>query len=245
MRNLIIFMLLVAVFVLGRRSCHGPMFSFGGVSGSGPIQTETRNESNFHAIDLDVSGDMEITVGEQFAVEISAQQNILPLIKTEVKDGALHVYTNENFNSPGDIKIRVTAPAFDAFSVAGSGNLRVVNAIRSEKMGMNIAGSGDIFCAQADFNSLSIDITGSGGVELGGKANDVKADISGSGDVMAKNMTANVLKVNIVGSGTVTADVSSALHADISGSGDVFYSGTASVETNVSGSGSVKKIGAQ
>lgn len=245
MRNLLIFMLLVAVFVIGERNCNGLQFGFGGVSGSGPIQTETRSASGFHGIDLQISGDVEVTVGENYAVEISAQQNLLPLLKTAVEDGSLRIYSDDNFNTSEAIKIRVTAPALDQLSLGGSGSIRVLNALRAEKMDIAVAGSGDIYCLQGDFGYLSVSIAGSGGVELGGKANDMRTDISGSGDVRAKILTTNTLKVGISGSGTVSADVSANLRADISGSGDVFYSGSPSVETNVSGSGSVKKIGVQ
>ncbi len=245
MRNLLIFMVLVAVFVLGKRSCNGNFLHFGGISGTGPMQTETRTASEFNGIELDVSADVEVTVGENYAIEVSAQQNLLPLLKTVVENGALHIYTDENFRNSDGIKIRVTAPAFDRFEVSGSGTLRVLNAIRAEKMKMSIAGSGDIFSIQSDFGSLSTSIGGSGTIELGGKVNDMSADISGSGDVKAKNMSANSLKVSISGSGTVSADVTTSLNASISGSGDVFYSGTPSVETSVSGSGSVKKIAVQ
>ncbi len=245
MRNLLIFMVLVAVFVLGKRSCHGNFLNFGGISGSGPVQTETRTATGFTGIELDISAEVEVTVGENYAVEVSAQQNLLPLLKTVVENGRLHIYTDENFRNSDGIKIRVTAPAFDRFEVSGSGRLRVLNAISAEKMNMSVAGSGDIFSMQSDFGFLSTSIGGSGTIELAGKANDVTSDISGSGDLKAKNMTVNSLKVSISGSGTVTADVSTRLDASVSGSGDVFYSGTPSVETSVSGSGSVKKIAVQ
>lgn len=245
MRNLLIFMALVGIFVLSKRSCHGNFFHFGGISGSGPVQTETRIATGFNGIELDISADVEVTVGETYAVEVSAQQNLLPLLKTVVENGALHIYSDENFRNAEGIKIRVTAPVFDRFEVSGSGTLRVLNAIRAEKMNMSVAGSGDIFSMQSDFGSLSTSIGGSGTIELGGKANDMTSDISGSGDVKAKQLSTNSLKVSISGSGTVTADVTTSLDASISGSGDVFYSGTPSVETSVSGSGTVKKIGVQ
>ncbi|MBK6994292.1 MAG: DUF2807 domain-containing protein [Lewinellaceae bacterium] len=246
MRNLLIFMFLVAVFVLGSRSCNFGNVSFGdGIKGEGPVQTETRTATDFHAIELNISGNVDVTIGENYSVEVSAQQNLLPLLKTEVKDGTLRIFCNENMNSSEDIKIRVTAPAFDQFSLAGSGEIRVPNALRAEKMELNISGSGDVFCPQSDFGVLNISIVGSGDIELGGKANDMKADISGSGEIRAKGLTTNTLKVNITGSGTVTADVSMDLVANISGSGDVFYSGSPKVESNVIGSGSVEKLEAQ
>ncbi len=245
MRNLLIFMVLVAVFVLGKRSCHGNFFHFGGISGKGPTQTETRNTAVFHAIELELAGDVEVTVGENLSVEVYAEQNLLPHLKTEVENGVLRIYSEENLNSSEGIKIKVTAPAFDRFEVVGSGVIRVVNMIRAEKMEMSIGGSGDIFALQSEFGSVSTSIGGSGTVELGGKANDMNSDIAGSGDIKAKNLSTNTLKVSISGSGSVTADVISALNVSISGSGDVFYSGSPSVETSVSGSGTVKKLEVQ
>jgi len=52
MLNLLIFMVLVAVFVLGKRSCHGNFFNFGGITGKGSTQTEIRNTTSFHVIVL-------------------------------------------------------------------------------------------------------------------------------------------------------------------------------------------------
>lgn len=246
MRNLLIFMLLVGLFVIGRQSsCHGVHFSLFGVNGTGPVQTENRTVSDFHAVNLDVFGDVEVTVGESYAVEVSAQQNILPIMKTVVENGTLRIYSDENISHAEGLKFRITAPAFDQLSVGGSGSIRVLNALHAEKMDMDVSGNGEISCLQSDFGLASISISGSGTVELGGKANELKSDISGSGDVKAKTLTVNNLTVSISGSGTVTADVISKLRADISGSGDVFYSGTPSVESSVSGSGTVKKLEAQ
>jgi hypothetical protein len=245
MRNLLIFMFLVAIFVVGKRSCNGLHFGFKGVKGEGPIQTETRSVSGFNAIDLEISGDVEVSVGENFFVEVAAQQNILPVIKTVVENGALRIYCDENLWSSGDIKIRVTAPAFNRFDVGGSGMIRLANALKSERLQLAVSGSGDIKCPQIEVGNLSADIAGSGAIELGGTAGDMRANIDGSGDVRAKGLTTNTLQVNISGSGSVSADVGSSLKADISGSGDVFYSGSPTVEKNISGSGNVEKIGVQ
>lgn len=246
MRNLLIFLLLVAIFVIGKGSCHSGFFHFGGgIKGSGPVQTQTRTVSDFHGVSLDFAGTVEVTIGSEYFVEVSAQENILPVIKTEVKNGVLHIFSEENISSHQDLKVRITAPAFDRLSVGGSGVIRVMNAIQAENMEMNVGGSGDIFCAQADFGRLETNIGGSGTVELGGKVNDMESSISGSGDVKAKSLSVNKLEVSISGSGTVTADVITSLNASISGSGDVFYSGNPNVETSVSGSGTVKKIQVQ
>lgn len=244
MRYLLIFMLLVGLFMFGSRTFHFNSFGFG-VSGEGPVKTETRNNGGFHAIESSIAGDVEVSVSDNFSIEVQAQENLLPILKTEVEDGTLKIYFSENVSRHEDLKIRVSAPAFDYFSLGGSGKIRVMNTLRSENMNMEIAGSGDIVVPQAEFGSANTSIAGSGTIELGGKANALKTTIAGSGDIKAKQMTANELEVEISGSGTVTCDVAQTLKASIAGSGDVYYSGQPAVETNVSGSGSVKKMSEQ
>ncbi len=240
MKYLLGFMLLVAIFVVGKRSCHLNNFGFG-IKGSGPAQTESRSVRDFHAVDLDIAGDVEVRVGD-YNVEVQAQGNILPLLKTVVENGCLKIYFDESVSYTENLKIIVTAPAFDAFTIGGSGEIRVLSPLESDKMAIDIGGSGDVFLSQGNFNTLSCIISGSGEVELGGKANSAQVNVSGSGEVRAKNMEFNSLDAQISGSGSVSANVIQTLKADVSGSGDVFYLGSPSLETNVSGSGEVSRM---
>lgn len=238
-------MLFVGLFVVGKRAFHfsGNGLHFGpGTAGKGPVVSETRPIRDFHGINMQIAGDVEVSVAEQFSVEVNAQGNLLPLLKTEVKDGVLQIYFEESVSYSEDLKVRVSAPAFDELAIGGSGTLRVLTPLTAEKMGLSVAGSGDIYLPQAALQSAACSIAGSGVIHLGGTANDLKSDIAGSGDVKAKDLTVNNLTAGISGSGSVTANVVQTLKADISGSGDVRYSGQPTVEANVSGSGSVKRI---
>ncbi len=241
MRYLLAFMLLVGIFALGKKSFNFLHFG-GGVSGTGPVKTETRQITGFHAIDLNVAANVEVNISETFHVEIEAQENILPLLKTEVADGVLRIYFEDNVSYSKDLKIRVSGPSFDAFTVSGSGDLRTIAPIRAEKMGLTVAGSGNIYLQNGDFGSIYTSISGSGGIELSGKTGSMKSEIAGSGDVNAKSFTANELEASIAGSGSVTCDVTSVLKAEIAGSGDVYYSGSPAVNADVNGSGKVTKI---
>ncbi len=243
MRNLLIFMAVAGIFVLGARTCHISPFHFGnGINGSGPSETQTRSVSGFHGISLEVSGEVEVRVADTYSVEVTAQQNVLPILQTEVENGSLRIYFSENVSNVESIKVVVSGPMFDDLAIAGSGTIRVVTPIKSDKMDCSIAGSGDIVLAQSEFGVVKCDIAGSGSIELGGRANELKANIAGSGDVKAKSMTTNILDAEISGSGSVSADVSQTLKASIAGSGDVYYSGQPSVDADISGSGKVKKM---
>lgn len=244
MRNLIIFMLLVGVFVLSKRSCHFSGSNWGwGVRGEGPMKTETRNQTGFHGVEMDISGEVEVSVSDHYSIEVTAQENLLPLLKTLVTDdGVLHIYFDERVSNSENLKIKVSAPAYDVLSLGGSGMIKVVTPVKSEKLSLDLAGSGDIVLTQAEADSISGDIAGSGSIQLNGKVNHADFQIAGSGDVRAKDLAINNCKAEISGSGSVTVgEVSQSLKAEVSGSGDVRYSGTPSVQSDVSGSGSVEK----
>lgn len=242
MRYLLVFMLLVGVFVLGKNTCTASFFSFGGVRGEGPIQTEIRSVSDFHAISLELAGDAEVTVAEQFSIEVQAQGNLLPLLKTVVEDGRLRIFFEGNVSHSQDVKVRVSAPAFDAFDIGGSGKITVVSPLKTDRLALEISGSGDLALPQTEVREIVCHIGGSGSVALGGTAGRLDVRIGGSGEVHAKELTAANCEAEISGAGTVTCGVSQTLRAHISGAGNVFYSGDPTVETHVSGAGSVKKI---
>ncbi len=240
MRNLLLFMLLVAFFMFGKGSCNFNGFGFG-VNGEGAMKTENRDQRGFDAIDVAISATVEVAVADQFMVEVTAYENILPILKTEVNGNTLRLYFDENVGNSGDIKIRISAPAFTAFDISGSGNIKVVSAIRSEKMNIDVSGSGEISIPQADFGKTDCNVAGSGNISMGGKCADLEINIAGSGELSAKSLTVNTLDADISGSGTIYIDVMESIKASVAGSGDLYYTGSPSVNTNISGSGSVQK----
>ncbi len=242
MRNLLIFLALVGIFVIGKRSCHFISLPGMGLRGNGAVKTESRSVRDFHAIDLSLAGDVEFSVSDQYSVEVQAQENLLPILKTEVENGTLKIYFSENVSQSDNVKIKVTGPSFDGLDLAGSGTIRAMTAVKSSKMDMDVSGSGNVYLLQGDFGDMNCDISGSGGIELGGITNTLKIDVSGSGDVKAKELTANALNAEVAGSGTITCHVTQTLKADIAGSGEVYYLGEPSVEADVNGSGKVKKL---
>ena len=123
MRNLLIFMFLVGVFVIGKSSCNNFSWVFGGVSGTGPVKTETRNISNFNAINLELPADVEVTIGEQFLVEMSTQENLMPLLKTSVENRVLKIHADEYIRRYKEMTIRPTAPAFEKYCAVTTSKL--------------------------------------------------------------------------------------------------------------------------
>jgi hypothetical protein len=242
MRYLILFMLAAGLFVFGSRSCgNGWNLGFGGIRGEGPAKTESRSVRDFHAIEAQIPGVIEVRISDEYLVEVQAQENLLKVIKTEVKNGRLRIYSDENIWSAEDLVIRVSAPSFDALALAGSGNLNVYSTLNGEKLKLSIAGSGEIDLPKASVDRLSCEIAGSGDIVVSGRAAEASCHIAGSGDIHAEKLITDQFDAEIAGSGTIKCQVMQRLKASIAGSGDIYYTGSPQVDTDISGSGSVKR----
>src|SRR5215210_7220442 len=76
------------LFSFGRATGKLINFSVGTrIKGSGVVRSETRNAGGFDAVDVSGVFQVEVTAGKDFSVEVRADENLLPYIRTEVEEG--------------------------------------------------------------------------------------------------------------------------------------------------------------
>jgi len=193
------------------------------VRGSGVVASETRSVSGFDRIVVTGSADVDVSFGDTESVVVEAEDNLLPLIETEVNGRTLEIgfKLNTSVNPTRPIHVAVTMKSLTGAIITGSGSI-------------------DIPDLQAD--SVSFDISGSGSINAAGTARTVDATISGSGNIDCSDVQAASAKARILGSGDITVFASENLQALVSGSGDVIYHGDpAEVDKSITGSGSVRQ----
>jgi len=235
-RSISISMWFLAAFVIILSSCHK-------VIGEGPLVTQTRAVSNFTGISSETSGNAYVTIGPAYKVEITAQQNILDVINTNVVNGVLHIDFKDNVRvrEHEDVTVSISLPAADYFRLSGSGNMNVSGNIAANNLKLTLSGSGNIVVQNAIVgDKIDAEVSGSGNISVGnGSAVNEDVDISGSGNIYLVGVTAQNTTTHISGSGDVKVVVSQWLDAHISGSGSVYYHGNPVISTHVSGSGKV------
>ncbi len=205
---------LVCLFTLC--SCFGPR-----VRGNGTIKTETRDLSSFESIVCDGGYDIQITCGAQQSVAIESDENLLPLIRTEVSGNELHIDTKKNLSPSDGIKIVISVPRLNDFTTDGStkGNIQNISA-----------------------DDFHFTVNGSSHVILSGAADKLRVVINGSGNVKADSLKVQDANINIEGSGDVRCNVLSSLNVHINGSGSVKYLGEPKhIDQSINGSGSIRK----
>ncbi|HLP56305.1 MAG TPA: head GIN domain-containing protein [Fluviicola sp.] len=216
---------------------------FGTIKGKGNNVTEIRSVTNFNKIKLDMDADVTYVQDSIFYVEISAQSNLMSVIKTTVSAGELRIENTKWIRKHNPITFIIHSPTIVGMTVSGSGNINANGAITTGSMDLKISGSGNISLYSLQSGEFDATISGSGNISVvNGTVNNQRATISGSGNIETLNLTSANANAKISGSGDISIRVTQLLDAMISGSGDIIYAGSAAVNATISGSGSVTHI---
>jgi hypothetical protein len=190
-----------------------------GVQGSGNVITETRDVSGFSEIVVGGSGVVMVEVTGTESVTIEAEDNIMPLLETDVSNGRLVLDATRSISPTVDIVYTITAADLE---------------------GLEVSGSAEVDATGVDAGDFSVDISGSGDVAAAGTLDRLLSlSISGSGAFDGESLTAPQGTVDISGSGNAVVNVTETLDVSVSGSGNVEYIGSPDVDEDISGSGNI------
>ncbi|MDX9925530.1 MAG: head GIN domain-containing protein [Ignavibacteriaceae bacterium] len=200
--------------------------------------TEQISIDKIQSIDMAIDADVYLLMGEDQKVEIEAQQNIIEVIETDIKDGMWEIEYGRNVYRHEPVKIYITLPYIDKIILSGSGDIYSEDTFESDEIELMISGSGDIDFSVNTLVSNSL-ISGLGHIYIEGQTNFQHVEISGSGDYNSYDFLSSEADVSIPGSGNCRLNVSDRLDVSISGSGNVYYKGSPIIHSNISGSGGI------
>jgi hypothetical protein len=191
----------------------------GATKGSGHLVTVHRSVAGFSSVELRGAGTVDVTVGAPAGVAIYGDDNIVPLIKTNVVDGALVISSKHSYSTHDGLEIRVSTPALDAAAIDGAGTFRATR-IRA--------------------TSFSANLRGTGTLDLDGTVGRLDTSLSGVGSALLEHLVSQDAKVTLAGTGTVRVHVTGTLDAAVNGVGSIVYRGHPRVvHAHVSGVGTI------
>lgn len=227
-------MALLSVIVAGMVACNKT------IVGEGPLVAANRPVSNFSGIDLLIHAEVYYQTGNNLNLELIGQQNILDNLETIVIEDKLVIQylQGKNFNAGENIRINITAPGVNSFSLNTAGDIYCLSPIQTTSLVLNNNGSGTISLKNVEVISIEAKSTSSGNIiALDGSAVNETAKNSGSGKIDFSGIQARTAAVHNSGSGKIQVQVADHLHATIEGNGPVYYSGYPDVSSHVSGTG--------
>lgn len=234
------------------------------IKGNGNVITESRDASqNFSKITARGSVNIFLKQGDTQKVEIEAEDNIMPIVKIEIKNDELTARTEGNMSTKKGVNIHITYKELNTITSSGSTDIFVESLLKSENISLassgssdinienleaeNInltsSGSSDIKIKHARATSFALDLSGASDVKISeGMVDNLTATTSGSSDLLADNLETRNATLTSSGSSDIKIRVSEKLTAQSSGSSDIYYNGNPKeVVESKTGSSSIKK----
>ncbi|MGB3495835.1 MAG: DUF2807 domain-containing protein [Elainellaceae cyanobacterium] len=200
----------------------GCTLSLGSMRGSGIIKTEARDVSDFSSLSSQSVGKVMVQQTDQESLTITADDNILPLLESDVDNHVLYlgIVDDASFNPTQPIEYVVEVQHLDSLTIGG-------------------VGSADIKDIQGE--TLSIVLDGVGSVTIAGNVDVLELTVSGVGSFNGEALITQQATVHSSGVGHVVVNVSEQLNATASGVGSVEYIGSPHVQESVEGGGSIRQ----
>ena len=213
------------------------------INGSRILRTESRTVPAFAAIVIEGSGNVTLSQENTQSLSVETDDNLLPLVKTEVRAGVLYLGFKEGVKPVrvSQLEFLISVPQLSAVKISGSGNLHATTLIRSDALILEISGSGGIY-SELDVGRLEVTINGSGGITAEGKTDQLSVTISGSGSMQGRDLVSGAAEVTVNGSGEAVINARRTISIIVSGSGRVAYGGGAKAAVTSSGSGVVQQF---
>ena len=233
-------MAIAALLALFTSSCAFDI-SFGeGKRGNGQVVEESRKVTDeFTTVYASEGLDVFVTQENEFSINVEADENIIDLIGTDVRDGRLKIHAIENIGRATK-NIYVTLPEISALETSSGADLIAQNTIKANKIELE-ASSGSDLEVEVDANEVIAETSSGADIKVSGRTDVLYADASSGSDIKARSLIAKRCTADASSGADIAVNVSESLTADASSGADISYTGDASVQKRKSVSGSVHK----
>jgi len=214
MKTLTLCLMLIALTAAG---CH---HRIGGVKGSGKRVVQKREVPTFTSISTEGAFDIEVVVQKTQSIEIEGDDNIVPLVSTNVSGDKLTIKGDSSFSVGEPVRIRISVSELVAVDASGAGKFEV-SGLKNDK--------------------FEIGCNGAATVKVSGSTKTLDIDVNGAAKIDAQGLHAASVMVDSKGVSKVDVDASDKLDVTISGPSVVTYKGDPTVNKTINGPGKVEK----
>jgi hypothetical protein len=190
------------------------------IIGSGKLKKEKRSVGAFTSIATEGAFDIKVVCQQPQDVEISGDDNILPLVSTEVTNNVLHIKSSRSYSTSESVTLKISVADLAGIHSDGAGTIEI-SGLKNDK--------------------FEIDINGAPTVSAAGETKELKIDANGAGKIDTHKLRAARVEVASKGVSAVEVYAGEQLDVNITGPSHVSYRGNAVVKKNVMGPGSVEK----
>ncbi|MCM4163365.1 MULTISPECIES: head GIN domain-containing protein [unclassified Arenibacter] len=213
-----------------------------GKKGNGIIEEDNRAvASNFTAISASEGLNVYVAQGDDFEIVVEADENILALIGTEIKNGTLRIHAIENIGRATK-NVHVTLPVITALETSSGAALSTINAIAVQNIELNSSSGSNLQIGELKANKVIAESSSGAHIKVGGETETFSSNASSGSGIKAENLSASKCNASASSGAGITVNASETLIAKATSGGEIRYTGNAKVEHEKSSSGSVSAL---
>jgi hypothetical protein len=190
------------------------------IAGSGKLQKQKRDVGSFNSISTEGAFDIELVCQKPQSLEIEGDDNVLPLVSTEVSNNVLHIKSLRGYSASEPITLKISVPDLAGISASGAGMIEV-SGLKNDK--------------------FEIDANGAPTIRASGETRVLNIDTNGAGKIDTHKLRAAQVVVDSRGVSSIEVYAAEQLDVKIAGPSHVIYQGDPVVHKTVNGPGSVEK----
>jgi len=208
------------------------------ITGSGKQVTETRSVSGVSRVDLTIDANLEIQQGSQESLLVTVDDNIQPVLQTNVVGDRLTIRYQPQVNVRGvhQPKLVLTVKDLTSLRLSSSGKVNV-GPLTTSNFDIDLTSSCNVNIQGIQADRITANITSSGNITIQGTANSLVLRLTSSGNFEAGDLKLPEANVSLTSSGDATLWVVENLDVELSSSGNVAYFGNPAIHSRLSSSG--------
>ena len=199
----------------------GGCSSITGRTGTGAVKTETRQAAPFSKIEVGFGIHITVGTGAAKPLEVRAQENILPIIETDVQGDTLRIRGTSEFNSSTAVEVTIVTPTLTGVSLGGGSSAQITG-IAADRLEVTVGGGGSI-TATGTIEALSLTMTG-------------------GSDAMLADLAAKTVGIELSGGSTAALRASDEVSGSASGGSHATVAGDARLNVQSSGGAEVTGV---
>ena len=208
--------------------------------------TENRKVESFNAVKVSSGIDLYLTMDASEEVKVVADDDVIDRLKTEVKDGTLHIYLKQNdwFNWKSGNRTRkvyVKVKELKELRASSGSDVYCENTLKGDALKVS-ASSGSDVNLNVFYKNLSIDTSSGSDAKAKGKVKFLDVEASSGSDIKAHDLESKICKARASSGSDISVNVSDEIYAKASSGADIKYYGSPQIrDTDESSGGDLRQ----
>ena len=211
------------------------------MSGNGNVVTEERHVSGFNGLSVSTGIDVYIAPGDEETVKVVTDENLLGVLKTEVRGNTLKIYFSESVCGTKSSKVYVRYSNLSSLSISSAGNVKGEGILVTDELNIELSSAGNLEL-NVEAEKTYVDISSSGKAFLSGRTGYLEAGLSSAGHLNAFELETETGDVSVSSAGNAKVFITGEASFESSSAGNIIYRGDPEIRKKSSSSGgSIRK----